>query len=143
MRTATPATVTVNVPFRITKRGGRRRMVAPDGSAMLQASEQPDNVLVKALARAFRWKRMIETGEFTTIAELADREGLGRSYVTRILRMTLLAPEIVEMILVGEQGAGITLARVLEPFPVEWTEQLNNAIISHRLLPRSPELGSV
>jgi len=98
-------------------------MESPDGSALLQARAQPDNVLIKALARAFRWKRMIETGEFTTIAELADHEGLGRSYVTRILRMTLLAPEIVEAIVADKQGAGITLARVMEPFPEVWAEQ--------------------
>jgi len=71
----------------------------------------------EVLTRAFRWKRMIETGEFATIAELADHEGLGRFYVPRILRMSLLAPDIVEMILAGEQGAGISLVRVMEPFP--------------------------
>jgi len=66
---------------------------------------------------------MIETGEFTTIAELADHEGLGRSYVTRILRMTLLAPDIVEMILAGEQGTEVSLASLKEPFPELWAEQ--------------------
>ena len=82
-----------------------------------------DNTLIKALARAFRWKRMLESGEFATIAELAEREGIAPSYMTRVLRLTLLAPDIVEAILDGRQGPEVTLARVLEPFPVEWQGQ--------------------
>jgi hypothetical protein len=80
--------------------------------------------LVKALARAFRWKRMLESGEFTTIAELAEREGIAPSYMTRVLRLTLLAPDIVEAILEGRQGSEVTLAQVLETFPGEWKDQL-------------------
>ena len=76
--------------------------------------------MVKALARAFRWKRMLESGEFATIAELAEREGIAPSYLTRVLRLTLLAPDIVEAILDGKPGPVVTLARVLEPFSSEW-----------------------
>jgi hypothetical protein len=83
-----------------------------------------DDTLVKALARAFRWKRMLESGEVATIAELADREEIAPSYMTRVLRLTLLAPDIVEAILDGKQGPEMTLARVLEPFPIEWDGQL-------------------
>ena len=78
---------------------------------------------VKALARAFRWKRMLDSGEFATIAELARREGIAPSYLTRILGLTQLAPDIVEAILDGRQGPEVTLARLLEPFPVEWDRQ--------------------
>jgi hypothetical protein len=115
-----PETVTLHVPFRIVKRGGRKEMQMPEGSAQQRKS---DNSLVKAVARAFRWKRMLESGEFATVAELAEREGIAPSYITRILRVTLLAPNIVEAILDGSQGPGVTLAPVLEPFPVEWDEQ--------------------
>ena len=66
---------------------------------------------------------MLESGEFVTIAELAKREGIAPSYMTRVLRLTLLAPDIVESILHGRQGPEVTLARVLEPFPVEWHAQ--------------------
>ena len=83
----------------------------------------PDNTLVKALARAFRWKRMLESGEFATIAELAEREGIAPSYMTRVMRLTLLAPDVVEAILDGKQGPEVTLARVLEPFPLGWIDQ--------------------
>ncbi len=117
---AIPDTVTLHVPFRIVKRGGRKEMQMPEGAAQLRRT---DNTLVKALARAFRWKRMLESGEFATIAELAEREGIATSYMTRILRLTQLAPDIVEAILDGKQGPEVTLARVLEPFPVEWAQQ--------------------
>ncbi|MFC3615777.1 hypothetical protein ACFORG_18645, partial [Lutimaribacter marinistellae] len=74
-------------------------------------------------ARAFRWKRMLESGEYATIAELAEREGMAPSYITRVLRLTLLAPDIVEAILDGKQGPDVTLAKMLEPFSLAWTAQ--------------------
>jgi len=126
--TPTPETVTLRIPFRVVKRGGRKEMVLPSNTR--DAAAQPrktDNTLVKAVARAFRWKRMLDTGEFATIAELAEREGIASSYMTRVLRLTLLAPETVEAILDGRQGPEVTLARVLEPFPVEWAQQMSHA----------------
>src|SRR6056297_3233113 len=96
-------------------------MQLPEG-----ATTQPrriDSTLVKALARAFRWKRMLESGDFATIAELAESEGIAPSYMTRVLRLSLLAPDIIDAILDGTQGPEVTLARVLEPFPTEWEEQ--------------------
>ena len=113
-------TITVRVPFRIVKRGGRKEMHLPEDTAQLRRT---DNTLVKALARAFRWKRMLESGDFATIAELAEHEEIAPSYMTRVLRLTLLAPDIVEAILEGKHGPDVTLARVLEPFPVVWAEQ--------------------
>ena len=81
-----------------------------------------DHTLVKALARAFRWKMMLESEEFATIAELALRERIASSYMTRVLRLTLLAPEIVEGILERRSRTG--LAQLLEPFPAAWEGQL-------------------
>jgi hypothetical protein len=95
--------------------------MTPDGTTG-RPRPRIDSALVKALARAFRWKWMLETGEFATIAELAEREGIAPSYMNRILRLPLLAPDIVEAILDGKQGP-VTLARLREPFPVEWAEQ--------------------
>ena len=115
-----PETVTIHVPFRVVKRGGRKEMQMPKGATQ---SRRTDSALIKALARAFRWKRMLDSGEYATIAELAEREGMAPSYMTRVLRLTLLAPEIVEAILDGKQGPEVRLARVLEPFPKEWDAQ--------------------
>ena len=118
--TAIPDTVTLHVPFRVVKRGGRKEMQLPEGATQ---PRRADSTLVKALARAFRWKSMLESGEFVTIAELAEREGIATSYMTRILRLTLLAPDIIEGILDGKQGPEVTLAQVLEPFPLTWQHQ--------------------
>lgn len=118
--TPSPEVITIQVPFRVVKRGGRKEMRLPDGAAQ---PARTDNTLVKALARAFRWKRMLDSGEFTTMGELAEREGIAPSYMTRVLRLTMLAPDIVEAILDGRAGPEVTLARVMEPFPSSWTEQ--------------------
>lgn len=88
-----PDSVTLHVPIRIVKRDGRKEMHLPKGAAQ---SRRTDNSLIKALARAFRWKPLLESGEFATIAKLAEREGIAPSYMTRVLRLTLLAPDIVE-----------------------------------------------
>ena len=120
--TPIPDSLTIHVPFRIVKRGGRKEMQLPVGTT---APRAPDNTLVKALARAFRWKRMLESGEFTTIAELAEREGIATSYMTRLLRLTQLEPGIIEAVLDGRQGDAVTLARLMDPFPISWIEQKN------------------
>ncbi|MCU9848932.1 hypothetical protein OEZ60_13050 [Defluviimonas sp. WL0024] len=112
--------VSVHIPITLHRRGGRKEIQLPPGAP---PKREIDNTLVKALARAFRWKRMLDAGEFATIAELAEREGIASSYMTRVLRLTLLAPVIVEAILDGRQGPGVTLARMLEPFPLEWCAQ--------------------
>ncbi|MBS0126455.1 hypothetical protein [Thetidibacter halocola] len=117
-----PEIVTLHVPFRVVKRGGRKEMHLPDG---FRPDRKADNTLVKALARAFRWKRMLESGEFATIAELAEREGIATSYMTRILRLTQLEPNIIEAVLDGRQNDAVTLARLMDPFPISWIEQKN------------------
>ncbi|WP_434555540.1 hypothetical protein [Paracoccus denitrificans] len=66
---------------------------------------------------------MLESGEFATVAELAEREAIAPSYMTRVLRLTLLAPDVIEAILDGQPRSEVTLARVLEPFPMHWAEQ--------------------
>ena len=79
--------------------------------------------MVKALARAFRWQRMLENGDFATINDLAAAEKINPSYLCRVLRLTLLAPDIVEAILDGRQAHGMQLDALLAPFPVEWQLQ--------------------
>ncbi len=93
------------------------------GGMVYRGAATADTTLLKALARAFRWRRMMETGRFATINELAAAEKINSSYVPRLLRLTLLAPDIVEAILDGRQPEGMTLPGLMEPFPVEWVEQ--------------------
>lgn len=120
-KTAEPKTVSVFIPFQITKRGGRKEMVLPPGTE-LQRSRM-DNTVVKALARAFRWKRLLEAGSYSSVTELAEKEKIGMSYLTRVMRMTLLAPDIIDAILDGRQGDGVTLTSLANPFPLEWEKQ--------------------
>jgi hypothetical protein len=115
--------LTVRVPLAVRKpRGGRKLMIAPLSTTNRGASAV-DITLVKALARAFRWRRMMEVGRSATINELAAAENINSSYVSRLLRLTLLAPGIVEAILDGRQPEGMTLPGLMEPFPVEWELQ--------------------
>ena len=132
----TDQTVTVTVPFAIRKRGGRTLVITPDGVTSAPAPRtRVDSALLKALARGFRWRKLLEKGDFSTIEELADAENNNPSYVSRLLLMTLLAPEIVEAILTGNQPAGLTMAKAMHPFPMEWTNQ--RAQLSEPILPHS------
>jgi hypothetical protein len=98
--------------------------------------------MVKALARAFRWRKLLETGVYGTIAEIAAAEKINSSYVSRILRLTLLAPDIVEAIVNGRHPPELTLANVMKPFPARWDQQVS---VLHRNarrdIPRNPVRG--
>ena len=118
-------TVTVRVPISIKKRGGRRLVLAPDGNDISPApmTRHIDNAMVKAIARAFRWREMLEIGEYPTIREIAEAEKINETYVGRVLRLTLLAPDIVEAIFGGRQPLRLQLNLLEQRFPVEWGEQ--------------------
>ena len=116
--------LTVRMPLTFPKHGGRKRVVAPDGSEGWTAPRQHvDTTVLKALARAHRWQRMLESGAFANVGELATAERINASYLSRVLRLTILAPEIVEAILDRRQLAETTLALLMKPFPVEWDRQ--------------------
>ncbi|SRR6266568_1434986 len=116
-------TVTVRVPLAIRKRGGRKLVITPDGRGWSRPRAMVDSTLVKALARAHRWKSLLETGDHASVTELARSEKINMSYLSRILRLTLLAPDIVEAVLDGRQPATLQLEGMLKPFPVEWEAQ--------------------
>jgi hypothetical protein len=125
--TADGRTVTVGVPISIRKRGGQKLVLAADGTINTWAppSRRIDNAMVKTLARAFRWREMLEDGTHATIAEIAAAEKINGSYVSRVLQLTMLAPDIVEAILGGRQPAGLQLDHLLRRFQVEWRAQGN------------------
>lgn len=117
--------LTVHVPMTFRRRGGRKLIVAPDGSAMPVAPSraQIDNVLLKAFARAFRWRRRLDQGVCSTIKEIASREKIDPSCVGDVLRLTLLAPDIVEMILDGRQPPTLQFEALRKSLPLLWQEQ--------------------
>ena len=119
-------TITVRVPISIRKRGGRKLVLAPEGAELTAApvSRRVDDAVVKAIARAFRWRDMLESGEYATIREIANAEKISKTYVGRVLRLTLLAPEIVEAVLNGTQLPHVRLPALIRPFPAAWCIQL-------------------
>jgi hypothetical protein len=116
-------TVTVRIPLVFKKHGGRKTVISPDGHAWEPSAPLVDRALVRALARAFRWRRLLDEAVHGTLDELARAEHVSQSYVSRVLRLTLLAPDIVEAILDGRQPEGTRLEDLLEGLPVEWQAQ--------------------
>ena len=119
-------TLTVQIPLRLQKRGGRKLLIAPEGATpCVPQWACVDNPMVKAIARAHRWRRLLESGEYATIREIAHAENINETYVGRVLRLTLLAPEIIEAIVSGRQPAGLQLDDLMTSFPVDWQAQSN------------------
>ena len=117
-------TLVVRIPMRFYRRGGRKRIVAPDGSDIVPTSKpQPDGTLLKALARAWRWQRMLDQGLYTSISEIGDAENISKSCISRILRLALLASDIVDVILAGRTDQGVMLEQLEQPLPASWEEQ--------------------
>lgn len=118
------SSLTVRVPLTFRKRGGRKLVIAPQGqNTWAPPRPRVDNAMVKAIGRAFRWRKMLETGMRTTDAEIAAAEKINASYVGRVLRLSLLSPAVVEPILDGRQPADLQLEDLLRPFLVGWREQ--------------------
>ena len=116
--------LTVHIPMEWKRRGGRKTIIAPNGSdAWTPAKPRPDETLIRALARAHRWKRLLEGGTHASINALAEAEKINRAYVCRLLNLTLLAPDIVEAVLDGRQPKGVVLGEMVEASPLTWAEQ--------------------
>ncbi len=116
--------LTVRVPLGIRQRGGRKIVIIPEGTGPAPVQRaHVDLALVKALARGHRWKRLLDSGRYTSISEMAAAERVDRGYLGRILQLTLLAPEIVEAVLDGRQPAILGLPQLMNPLPIAWSEQ--------------------
>jgi len=116
--------IVVNVPLRMKKRGGRREVILPQAFASNRPMHQShQEALVLALARAHRWQALLEDGKFASVSELAREIGLDVSFAARLLRLTLLAPDIVEAILMGEEPSGLSLTMLSKQLPMLWAEQ--------------------
>jgi hypothetical protein len=116
-------TLTIRIPMRLQRRGGRKLIMTPDGAAIPTPKPRRDETLIKALVRAHRWRRRIESGQAKSITDLAEQEGVTDAYVCRLLPLTCLAPNIVEAILDGRQPRELKLAAILGNGPPAWEEQ--------------------
>ncbi len=121
MTTAT--SITVRVQLAIRRRPGRKTVVSPTTAGPAAVTTRTDPALVKALARAFRYQSMLDEGRYASISDMAAAERIERGYLGTLLRLTLLAPDILEAILDGRRPGDVSLPRMLEPFPRNWSEQ--------------------
>jgi hypothetical protein len=115
------AVVSISVSF--LQRGGRKQILSPPGTAPWSPAPRVDGALVKAVVRAHRWRHMLESGEYSSSTELAKAEKVNDSYLSRILRLTLIAPDIIEAILAGRQASTLQLDDLLKPLPAAWDRQ--------------------
>ncbi|MDD1522262.1 hypothetical protein DCG74_02770 [Bradyrhizobium sp. WBAH42] len=114
----------VSIPVDFRQSGGRKQIVVPAGAdAWTSPRSRPSNSIITALAKAHRWRRLIETGCYASAAELSKREAVNESYVCRVLRLTLLAPDLIQAILDGKQPKTVELKTLLKPFPHNWSAQ--------------------
>jgi len=117
-------TLTLRIPMRFQRHGGRKLIVGPDGEEnWAPLPTGPDTTLIRALGRAHRWKRLIENGTYGSIKELATAEKVNDTYVGRILRLTLLAPDVVEVILDGRQPRMLQLKDLMRLVSNDWSGQ--------------------
>ena len=122
--TAPTSPMRTEIPMTFRIHGGKTAIVLPDGSRAIERPEAKiDNTMVKIIARAFRWQRLLDDGTYATIDDMAAAEKISPSYVSRVVRLALLSPEIVETILDGRQPAHLTMKVLLEPFPLDWDGQ--------------------
>ena len=124
--TADERIVTVRVPLKLRKRGGRKLLVGEVTPVPTEGSSRRNirsKTILKALGRAYRWKRILEAGELASIGDLAAVEKINCSYIRRILRLTLLSPAIIHAILEGRPLESLQLEHLLKPFPAHWASQ--------------------
>ncbi len=116
--------IVVSVPLRLKKRGGRKEVIVPQAStsdSLTRPSYQ--KALVIAIARAHRWQRLLDEGKFQSISDIAREIGLDVSFAARLMRLTLLAPDIIESILMGDEPSGLSLTILTKMLPPEWGRQ--------------------
>ena len=116
--------IVVNVPLTLKKRGGRKEVILPQAFAA-ESPMRPSHqeALVIAIARAHRWQKLLDDGKFQSVSDLAREIGLDVSFAARLLRLTLLTPDIVEAILMGEEPSGLSLTQLTKQLPLLWDEQ--------------------
>jgi hypothetical protein len=117
-------TISVHIPISMRRQGGRKQVVTPaDARPWIPHAARIDSTLVKAIVRAHRWRDMLESGRYATVRDLAKAESINESYLSRVLRLTLLAPDIIQAILEGQQSIDLELDSLLGPIPTDWEQQ--------------------
>lgn len=120
-------TLHIRIPMQFSRRSSRKMIVGPDGktlSEMIDAeADNTDYTFISALGKAFSWQRMLDEGKYESPKELAEKEKVEVTHMYRVMRLTLLAPDIIEAVLNGKQPRTLTLQNVVRGFPISWQEQ--------------------
>ena len=129
-------TLDIHIPMEFQRRSGRKEIVLPP-DANTTPDFGPQRPIVLALARAYKWQQMLDSGEARSLDELAERHNIDRSYVSRMLKLTSLAPDIVQAMLAGDEPTGLSLAKLRQGLPFWWDEQ-RELLGFDRILPDFP-----
>lgn len=133
MRTETqpePEILTVRIPMTLERRGGRKLIIAPEGSTTPVEPPKRDETMIRAIVKAHLWRRRIESGQAKSITDLAAQEGVTDAYVCQLLPLTCLAPRLVEAILDGRQPQGLKLGQLKSEVSESWNDQCERWDIS-------------
>lgn len=120
-------TLHIRIPMQFSRRSSRKMIVGPDGKTLNEMidpeADNTDYTFISALGKAFSWQRMLDEGKYQTPKELAEKEKVEVTHMYRVMRLTLLAPDIIEAVLNGKQPRTLTLQNVVRGFPISWQEQ--------------------
>lgn len=114
------------VPLSIRRKHNRKLMIPPPGAPYAMSAGYQDLPMIQTLGKAFYWQRLLDDGKFGSIAEMAKHFDLEAGWMAEVLRMTTLAPDIIEAVLDGRQPRQLDLQRLrgrTAPLPREWSEQ--------------------
>ncbi len=121
---ASNGSLNVTIPIKITRRGRRKAVTLPDGTALQPREwDNEPTPMQQALVRGYRWLAILESGKARNLAEVAEMEGMDRAYLSRMVNLTTLAPDIVAAILDESLPDHVTLFELAAGTPLLWEEQ--------------------
>ena len=115
--------IMVRVPMEFKKRGGRKEIILPEGARDPNAPPVEESALAISLARAHHWQELVETGQVASLSDISEALKFDLSYLGRLMKLTLLAPDIKMAILNGLEPSGLSLAKLRKEIPVMWSDQ--------------------
>lgn len=112
--------IAIHIPMKFKRRGGRKQVILPPGA---EPDETPVTPLQRALARAFHWQKLLDSGKACSIGDISKSTGVDKSFIAKTLRLTLLAPDIIEAILNNREPEAVTIPLLYKAIPLLWDEQ--------------------
>jgi hypothetical protein len=117
-----PTTMRVFIPLTIRKRNGRPKILPP--ADMVSDTGGVDPHVLKAIAKAWSWRRKLESGAATTIQDIAQAEDISDRYVGRMLKLAYLAPAVLDKLLVQRVSPAVSIKDLTAIADLPWAEQV-------------------